>query len=863
MPDPSPPRPAIGRASPWLRLHPVVAVAAGFAVLTLTAAAVGLWQFRRDTVAAQQRSMATLATAISSEVERGLLGLVDALWTTAQQVREGRILLRDANAAAVLRDRARLLPLVDSLWVLDSQDRVVTASTTAPLPALRSFLPFQSPSPEAPDLALSAPFTDPADGIVRVALALRIPAGAVQDAAWVVAGVPAAELQGAFARAQPAADARLLVRRADGVRLAGFLGKTKQAGSGEDAALAHLPPADGSVALLPWPDGSQRMVQVRTLEVFPIEIIMTRNPRMALARWRELAQMSALVLLAAMAALALLLAGLLRAERARARAQEALLAEQARAATAAAAAQEGNWEWDLARGDLPVSPRMKELLGQPRDGAPRRLTLQDLGRTLHPDDAAALHETLQRLPADGRAEDQAIDLSLRVQQGDGRWRWVRLRGRAGAHPGPGLTASGIASDTTEERERAAQTRRLESQLARARKLESLGTLAGGVAHDFNNILATLLGYAEMAAQAAAPGSAQARHLGQVLQAGQRGRAVVDRIMAFSGSGTRPQELLEVQPVVEQVLELLRVTMGPRVRLERHLDVLPLRIRGDATQLFEAIMNLCTNALQAMPEGGTLTVSVTACDQAEGEWLSHGRVPAARCVAVAVGDTGAGFGPEVMEHLFEPFFTTKGRSGTGLGLAVVHGVVDDFEGAIDVKSVRGGGSEGGSTFTLYFPRLDEGAWPVAEAGQAAPDEQGRGEHILVVDDERPLVHLAEETLRALGYQPAGFADPHEALAAFAADPARFDLVITDEIMPGLAGTELVQRLRTLRADIPVLLLSGYGGPQLVQRAQAAGVGRVLVKPLVRGDLAAAVAGVLRRGTGVGAPGYDGGNPENPP
>jgi len=818
----------------------VVGVAISFAVLTLVGVAVGLWQFRRDTMAAQQRSMATLATAISSEVERGLLGLVDALWTTAQQVREGRILLRDANAAAVLRDRARLLPLVDTFWVLDGQDRVVTASTTAPLPALRTFLPFQSPSPEAPDLALSAPFTDPADGIVRVALALRIPAGAVQDAAWVVAGVPAAELQGAFARAQPAADARLLVRRADGVRLAGFLGQ--QAGTAEDTAIPRMTPADASAALLPWPDGSQRMVQVRTLEAFPVEIIMTRHLHMALARWRELAQVSALVMLGAMAALAALLTGLLRAERARARAQEALLAEQARAATAAAAAQEGNWEWDLGSGDMHLSPRMKELLGQPRDGAPRRLTLQDLGRTLHPDDAAALHEALHRPPA----EDQAIDLSLRVQHGDGRWRWVRLRGRAGAHGGSELTVSGIASDTTEEHERAAQTRRLESQLARARKLESLGTLAGGVAHDFNNILATLLGYAEMAAQAAAPGSAQARHLGQVLQAGQRGRAVVDRIMAFSGSGARPQELLAVQPVAEQVLELLRVTMGPRIRLERHMEVLPLRIRGDATQLFEATMNLCTNALQAMPEGGTLTVSVTACDQAEGEWLSHGRVPAPRCVAVAVGDSGPGFGPEVMEHLFEPFFTTKGRSGTGLGLAVVHGVVEDFDGAIDVKSVRGGGSEGGSTFTLYFPRLDEGEAPPAEAAPVEATLQGQGERILVVDDELPLVRLAEETLRGLGYQPAGFADPHEALAAFAANPARFDLVITDEIMPGLAGTELVQRLRALRSDLPVLLLSGYGGPQLVQRAQAAGVGRVLLKPLVRRDLAAAVAGALRTG-----------------
>jgi CheY-like chemotaxis protein len=148
--------------------------------------------------------------------------------------------------------------------------------------------------------------------------------------------------------------------------------------------------------------------------------------------------------------------------------------------------------------------------------------------------------------------------------------------------------------------------------------------------------------------------------------------------------------------------------------------------------------------------------------------------------------------------------------------------------------------------VYFPRVDDGVLPVAEAGQAAPAEQGRGEHILVVDDKLPLVHWPRRRCGPWAYQPAGFVDPHEALAAFAADPARFDLVITDEIMPGLAGTELAQRLRTLRADIPVLLLSGHGGPQLVQRTQAAGVGRVLVKPLVRGDLAGAVAVALRAG-----------------
>ncbi len=380
---------------------------------------------------------------------------------------------------------------------------------------------------------------------------------------------------------------------------------------------------------------------------------------------------------------------------------------------------------------------------------------------------------------------------------------------------------------------------LQTQMSRANKLESLGELAGGVAHDFNNVLAAIVGFGEMAQDAAAPGSAQARHLDKVLGAALRGKALVERILSFGRGGGCASTVFELEPIVAEVLALLAATLRPGVVLERRLEAPGKLLRGDPTQAFEVVMNLCTNAMQAMPQGGMVRVQLARQQVATRRVLSHTQLSAGPYLVLTVSDQGNGITPEVMERLFEPFFTTRGaESGTGLGLAVVHGVVAEFGGAIDVQSKPGQGAR----FTLYFPECTDAPGPLRPP--AMPALAGTGQALLVVDDEPTLVALALEMFTSLGYQPVGFTDPLEALQTLRAQPQRFAAVVTDEVMPGLTGIQLTEAIRQFAPTLPILMVSGYGGASLAQRAAAAGVSRLLTKPLQREELARAMALLLQ-------------------
>jgi CheY-like chemotaxis protein/two-component sensor histidine kinase len=323
-----------------------------------------------------------------------------------------------------------------------------------------------------------------------------------------------------------------------------------------------------------------------------------------------------------------------------------------------------------------------------------------------------------------------------------------------------------------------------------------------------------------------------------MHATERAKMLVERILGFSRSGLGDREPVNVQSVITETVELLEASLPAGILLERKVDAGDAAVIGDATYLHQVAMNLCTNAIHAMAGGGVLSVKLDRAQLNETRTLSRGALGPGPYVRLTVADTGTGIPPAVLDRIFDPFFTTKEvGAGTGLGLSLVHGIVTDLGGAIDVESRLGEGTK----FEIWLPVAGEIAVPEFEPEQALP--RGNGQIIMIVDDERPLVALAEEIIAQTGYEPVGFDSSTAALAAFRADPDRFDAVLTDEAMPDLTGTELAQSVRKLRPAIPILLMTGYSGGKLINQAAESVVNQVLRKPLRRRDLAESLARVL--------------------
>ena len=383
----------------------------------------------------------------------------------------------------------------------------------------------------------------------------------------------------------------------------------------------------------------------------------------------------------------------------------------------------------------------------------------------------------------------------------------------------------------------ARHERVTRQLHQSQKLEALGTLAGGIAHDFNNVLGAILGYGELGIEHTHPGTALRRYLDNIVMAANRARDLVARILAFSRPGVGSVAPLMLQRTLTEVRNLSAAALLPHVHVELRVPSEPLVVAADASQLHQMFANLVTNAVQAVGQAGQVQIHAARVD-VEGERVcTVGRLRRGSYARVDIADTGSGMSTNQVERIFDPFFTTKPvGEGTGLGLSLVHGIVLDHGAALDVDSRTGAGT----TFSVYLP-LASGE-PVPEPVPLVPPA-GSGETILVVDDEESLVHLAEEVLAGLGYEPVGCVGATQALKVFRAAPERFDAVVSDAIMPDMPGTELLAQLRRLRPDLPAVLVSGYGGPDLQAQAAAAGVQAILTKPLHATELAASLASIL--------------------
>lgn len=503
-------------------------------------------------------------------------------------------------------------------------------------------------------------------------------------------------------------------------------------------------------------------------------------------------------------------------------------------------AGDGVWDWNLVSGEEYVSPRIQAMYGY-ADGElmPRA---NELDALTHPDDLAQMHADRQA-HFEGRTPVYRNEHRIRCK--DGRWMWVLSRGMVISRDdlGQPLRVVGTHTDISELKAAETQQRALEAQLRESQKMEAIGTLAGGVAHDFNNLLAAILGNLALAREDVGPGHIAQESLAEINRAAIRARQLVQQILAFSRRQTQELQRQPLLPLVEEALRLLRSLLPAAVQLNTRLGHAPLPVLADATQVQQVLMNLCTNAWQAMdgqPGGITVALRMAYVDASQALQLGNTEPGAYACLSVA--DNGPGMDEDTQRRIFEPFFTTKAPgSGTGLGLSVVHGIVKAHRGAIAVHSSPGEGAR----FDVYLPLASDAAaadaMPPAPGPMPAPAVAGR--HVVYVDDYEALVFLAARLLRKHGYRVSTFTSGEEALAWFEAHSDPVDLLVTDQNMPGMSGVELAQEVLRSRPGQRVAIVSGHVNDAVVQQAHAAGVTDVLGKQDSMDALAEAVRKLL--------------------
>jgi CheY-like chemotaxis protein len=368
-------------------------------------------------------------------------------------------------------------------------------------------------------------------------------------------------------------------------------------------------------------------------------------------------------------------------------------------------------------------------------------------------------------------------------------------------------------------------------------LEALGTLSGGIAHDFNNIHAAIIGFTELLQGNVTEGSRDERHLKRILEASLRGRDLVRQLLTFSRKAEQEKKPVLLSGIVEETVGFVRATTPATINIRVNGMRESGFVLGDPTQIQQVLMNLCTNATHAMQEmGGVLDIELSDFRVSS----SNGNPPDIEpglYMKLTVRDTGIGISPDIIDRIFDPFFTTKGLgAGTGLGLSVVLGIVKQSNGYITVESEAGRGS----TFTVYFPKIAEEVASAESGDESIPTGD---ERILFIDDEEALVEMGEDVLAELGYDVTSQTSSKEALSLLKENPTRFDLIITDQTMPGMTGVELAKEILVIRPDMPIIMCTGFSYVVDADKAKVAGIKAFAMKPLTKREIARTIRKVL--------------------
>ncbi len=449
---------------------------------------------------------------------------------------------------------------------------------------------------------------------------------------------------------------------------------------------------------------------------------------------------------------------------------------------------------------------------------------------IHPNEHEVIEKTLQTWPDDYENAPTKSGVFTGLKK-DGSIIRIEINASIVAYEGE-LSVQGIINDVT-------RSAIFDEKLREMQKMEAIGTLASGISHDFNNILSAIIGYSELANYQLRNNKSCFDSINEIMKAGYRAKDLVAQILAFSRRGEHELRPLHLKPVIKEVLKLIKASLPSTIEIRENLKIEAGAVMADPTQIHQIMMNLCTNAAHAMAEeGGILEVLLYDIIFDEKLTVSHPEMIPGRYTVLSVSDTGQGMTPGIVERIFEPYFTTKEKGvGTGMGLAVVHGIVKSYGGTINVQSEPGAGT----TFRIYFPSIQTDN--VCDLVAQEQDIPCGDESILFVDDEAALTRLWKNILENLGYRVSMMTDSTEAFRLFYSDPEYFDLVVSDMTMPGITGEKLVKRIRNIRPDIPVIICTGYSENINEEKAASMGINAFILKPLSTRELACKIRTVL--------------------